>query len=294
MTDERSGFVFIGAGAVGTALAILLRDEGMQIRAVASRREASARRAAAILGGAEVVSSAVEAARLGTDIFITTPESAIGPLAQQLAEAEAVGPGCRVIHMSGALGLEPLEPVRRLGAFVGGFHPLQAFATWERGRELIPGSAIGVESLDEETRTYLFGLAARIGAHAVTIPHGSRALYHAGAVSASNYVVAALSTAMDLLEEAGIPRRHGQSMLLPLVRGAIETIPAEGSVEKALTGPVVRGDIEVVEAHLAAIEDSRPEILPFYRVLGRRALELARMRRTLTKDQDRKLDTLLD
>ncbi len=294
MTDsDRSGFVFIGAGAVGTALALLLRDEGMTIRAVASRREASARRAAAILGGAQVVNDPVEAARLGRDIFITTPDKVIPDLARALAEARAVGVGCRVIHMSGAIGLEALQPVRELGASVGGFHPLQASASWERGRDLIPGSTVGIEAPDEETRTYLFGLAARVGARPIAIPSGSRALYHAGAVSASNYLVVVFSMAVELMEEAGIRRQQAMDMLLPLARGALDTIPAEGDAIRALTGPIVRGDADVVRAHLEAIDGVRPEMMMLYKELGLKALGLARLRGTLSREREREIEDLL-
>jgi predicted short-subunit dehydrogenase-like oxidoreductase (DUF2520 family) len=293
-SEERSGFVFIGAGAVGTALAVLLRDEGMKIRAVASRRELSARRAAAILGGAQVVQSPVEAARLGRDIFITTPDETIGELAVALADAGAVESGCRVIHMSGALGLEPLAPIAAQGVSVGGFHPLQVFATWERGRELIPGSTIGIEAPDEETRTYLFGLAARVRAHPVAIPPGARALYHAGAVCASNYVVAVVAQAVDLLVETGLSSVDAIRMLMPLARGALETIPAEGDASKALTGPIVRGEIEIVRSHIDTIRATVPDALPLYLELGRKALHLARRRRTLDRKRERALEELLE
>lgn len=294
MAEPRSGFVFIGAGAVGTALAVLLRDEGLVIRAMASRREISARRASAILGSTRVVEDPIAAARLGRDIFITAPDETIGGLAQELAAQKAVEPGCRVIHMSGALGLEVLEPVRALGVSVGGFHPLQVFASWERGCELIPGSTVGIEAPEEETRTYLFGLAARIGARPVAIPTGARALYHAGAVCASNYLVAVLSTAVELLEEAGLRAADALDMLLPLARGALETIPAEGSAVKALTGPIVRGEIDVVRSHIDAIRRALPSALPLYAELGRKALALAHRRGTLSREREAELDALLD
>ncbi len=290
---ERTGFVFIGAGAVGTALAVLLRDEGMSIRAVASRRELSARRAAAILGGAQVVEDPVEAARLGLNIFISTPDETIREMAQRLARAKAVGPGCRVIHMSGAYGLEPLEPLRDTGAWIGAFHPLQVFASWERGRELIPGSTIGIEAPDEETRTYLFGLAARIGARPVAIPTGARALYHAGAVYASNYLVTVMSTAVELLREAGLGSEESLEMLMPLARGALESITTEGDAARALTGPIVRGEIDVIRSHIAAIESALPKAIPLYNELGKSALALARRRRGFRRELESRLEELL-
>jgi len=290
---ERKGFVFIGAGAVGTAMAVLLRDEGMTIRAVASRRELSARRAAAILGGAQVVEDPIEAARLGRNVFITTPDETIAELAERLAKAKAVGPGCRVVHMSGAFGLEPLEPLKATGALIGAFHPLQVFASWERGRELIPGSTIGIEAPDEETRTYLFGLAARVGARPMAIPTNARALYHAGAVCASNYLVAVMSTAVELLSAAGLDSDKALDMLLPLARGAMESITTEGDAVRALTGPIVRGEVEVVRSHINAISAAVPEAIPLYNELGRRALALARRRRELRRDREAELEELL-
>jgi predicted short-subunit dehydrogenase-like oxidoreductase (DUF2520 family) len=104
-------------------------------------------------------------------------------------------------------------------------------------------------------------------------------LYHAGAVMASNYVVALAQVARDLLVAAGVKESEALPALLPLLASAVENLGTAG-LPDALTGPVVRGDVTTVERHVAMIEAKAPAALDLYRRLGREVLEIARKKRS--------------
>jgi predicted short-subunit dehydrogenase-like oxidoreductase (DUF2520 family) len=120
------------------------------------------------------------------------------------------------------------------------------------------------------------GLAERIvhacGGHALRIAPGGKAAYHAAAVFASNYAVALLSVAERLMEQAGVDAADARPALTALAAGAVENVGARGP-EAALTGPIVRGDVETVALHLGRLSADERAL---YSLLGREALRLAR------------------
>ena len=103
---------------------------------------------------------------------------------------------------------------------------------------------------------------------------GSKVLYHASAVIASNYLVTLLNLASGLWSHLGISQDEGLKALLPLVRGTVENLEAVG-LPNALTGPIARGDVGTVKRHLAALADVAPEILSVYKELARHAIPIA-------------------
>lgn len=269
--------VFIGAGRVGTALAVHLARRGYPVLAVASRSRGSVDRFCVRLAaeGAwpEAVAGPVEAARRGEAVFITTPDQAIGEVMANLAAAGSFRPGQVVIHTSGALSSDILRPASDCGAATLSFHPLQSFATVERGIELLPGSTV---VLDGDSAGLEFGreLVAVFGGQALTIPSATKPLYHAAACLASNYLVTVLGLSLGLLARCGLPASDALRALMPLVRGTVENVAAVG-IPAALTGPVERGDIEVLRGHLAAIARSAPHVDTVYRLLGAETARLA-------------------
>ncbi len=119
------------------------------------------------------------------------------------------------------------------------------------------------------------------------------ALYHAGAVFASNYVVALVDVARSMLVAAGIPDEDAQPALWPLVASVVRNLAAVG-LPAALTGPVLRGDVASVERHLEAMAAGAPHELELYQRLGREVLRLAEAQKgPLSPDEAARLATLL-
>jgi predicted short-subunit dehydrogenase-like oxidoreductase (DUF2520 family) len=166
--------------------------------------------------------------------------------------AGSIEPGPWVAHVSGATPLAALDPHERRFSV----HPLQTF-TLARGPEQLDGAFAAVTGETEVARAAGRWLAETLGLRPFELDDGSRTLYHAGASIASNYLVTLHRAASRLFEDAGAPPEG----LVPLMTRTIEN-------GFELTGPISRGDWAVVEAHLAALHEDRPELEPMYRVLA--------------------------
>ena len=179
-------------------------------------------------------------------VLLCVPDSAIA------AVAASVSPGPWVAHVSGATPLAALAPHARRCSV----HPLQTF-TRGRGGEQLDGAWAAVTAETEEARAAGRSLAETLGLLLFDLADSARTLYHAGAVFASNYIVTLQRAASLLFESAGAP----PEALEPLMRRTIEN-------GFQLTGPIARGDWTVVDAHLAALHERRPELEPMYRALA--------------------------
>jgi predicted short-subunit dehydrogenase-like oxidoreductase (DUF2520 family) len=260
---------FIGAGTVGTALAVLLSGKGYAVVMVYSRSRASAGRLAGRVSGCRVAAGAQEVADAADLIFITTPDGVIGEVASHVEWRR----DSRVVHCSGADSTEILEPARRAGAQVGGFHPLQTFAGVERAVENIPGSTFAIEA-EEPLLTTLREMAAALGGQAIRLKASDKVVYHAAAVFASNYLVTLVKMATDLWQTFSIPADQSVPALLPLIRGTLHNIETIG-IPGCLTGPIARGDTGTIEKHLSALREKAPELLFPYKELGLQTVPIA-------------------
>ncbi len=203
-------------------------------------------------------------------VLLAVPDDAVGPVAAELASEGAVGAGHVVLHVSGLLDRKALAPLDPSGAGLGSFHPLQTIADPASAPDRFAGAYAGIEG-DERALAAGERLAAALRMHTVRLAPGAKPAYHAGAVAAANYTVALAGLAQRLAQSAGIPAPASSRMFLPLLRGAVANL--ELGPAAALTGPVRRGDVRTIRAHLAALG---PDDRELYRWLGLAALQLAR------------------
>jgi predicted short-subunit dehydrogenase-like oxidoreductase (DUF2520 family) len=212
----------------------------------------------------------------GTVVFLTVPDSAVADVASRLAAGPEIPAAVAFVHASGALELGALAPLRERHA-VGSFHPLRSFP--EPGPpEAFRGIVIAVDASSPSLLRTLNRLARDLGARPRPVDDTRRALYHAAAVFASNYVVALMRVAVSLLEEAGWSEKEAVQGLATLAEGAVANVRKQGPTA-ALTGPIRRGDAETVARHLVALAGikgpSRGRKTDLYRMLGQVALEIA-------------------
>ncbi len=179
-------------------------------------------------------------------VLLCVPDRAIPEV------AEGIDPGPWVAHVSGGTPLAALGPHTRRFSL----HPLQTF-THDRGPEQLDGAWAAIAGETEEARSTATGLAATLGLRPFALDDERRALYHAGAAIASNYLVTLRRVAGELLEASGAPA----DALEPLMRRVIEN-------GFQLTGPIERGDWETVERHRAAIAEDAPHLLDAYDALA--------------------------
>src|SRR5262245_58098796 len=261
----------VGAGRTGRTLGRLVQRAGLPLGAVTSRTLERAREAVAFIGGGTPAAGRPPG-RLSGVVLICVPDGAV----EEVASSLDVAPGTVVAHVAGSLGSEAAAGAR--GGEPGSLHPLKSFADPERAAATFAGTACAVEGTPAATET-LKELVRRLGGTPLQVAPEGKPLYHAGAVFASNYLVAIFHAAERLFEAAGVPGEEGRSALGRLAEGTLANVRAAGPAA-ALTGPVERGDDGTVARHLAALRRDRPELAGPYVTLGRMALELARPRGT--------------
>lgn len=260
----------VGAGRVGTALAVLWRRAGHRILAVAGGA-ATPERAAAHLPGVPVL-DAVAAARGAGLVLIATPDAAIAIVCEQISRAGAVGPGVVVAHASGATGLDALASARSAGATTLSIHPLQTCPTVEAAVERIPGAGFAITAASEDAYALGERLAIEAGGRPFRLADAAKPLYHAAAVFASNYLVTVTAIAHELERAAGV--EDPAAVLAPLQEATLANLERVGPAD-ALTGPAVRGDALTVARNLQALSERAPEGVRPYVALADLALELA-------------------
>jgi predicted short-subunit dehydrogenase-like oxidoreductase (DUF2520 family) len=279
-TDRRPRIGIVGAGAVGTALGVAINRAGWPVVAVASRDASRRDRFCALVLGAQALAEPAAMLDIVDLIIIAVPDDAIAAVAAQIRLRSGQG----LVHTSGALGAEVLAQALAEGGQIGSFHPLVSFtADVERSVSDIAGAAIAIEG-DDQLVALLADLATAIGGTAVRLQPGAKAAYHAAAVMASGGLVALLDAVVTLGAKAGLDEHGSLEAYGRLMEQTLANARAVG-VGAALTGPIIRGDVGTVAAHVAAIETQAPDVLEFYLAAARRQLRIAEERGSLLPDQ---------
>ena len=259
-TTGKPKVVIVGFGRLGAALAMRLKAAGWPV-AVLPRSEASVRRAAKVglkLADHEDLASAVLC-------VLAVPDSSVAVAAGVVAED--LGPDTALLHCAGALDLDAFGPVA-LKRKRGSFHPLVAISD---PRDPLADHSVALAASDRALMPVLWRMALALRMRPIEVPEARRAAYHAGAVMSAGLLVALIDAACAALCEAGVEPEAALNALLPLSASALQGIEKRG-LSKALTGPIARGDVGVVRAHLEALP---APLAAVYRLLSSRALALA-------------------
>jgi predicted short-subunit dehydrogenase-like oxidoreductase (DUF2520 family) len=282
----------IGAGRMGTALALALKAAGCQIEIVVAKHSSHARRAAKAIGGEVLGLSAEQLNHLeppdlkrfadSSLVLIATPDDAIPAVAGQVAaiikssRLRKVSSGSHIaLHTSGALSARALRPLRSAGFAVGSMHPLVSISESRSGARALGQAFFSLEG-DLAAVRGAKSLVRQLGAQSFVIQSRHKSLYHAAAVMASPHVVALFDMAQEMLGRCGVSPRRVRQVLLPLMKSTIENLSRQ-SPEVALTGTFKRGDTATARNHIdALLAEKLIDTLQTYILLGRRSLELAR------------------
>lgn len=278
----------VGAGRVGTGMAVLLDRAGHRIVAV-SGRGPTRDRASRFLPDVPFLEPA-EAARAGELVVIGVPDDEIGAIVGRIADAGAWRTGQWVAHLSGASGLDVLAPVRAAGARPLAIHPLQTFPDVASALDRLPGCAMAVTADDAEGYAVGERIADDVGARPFRLEEAERPLYHAAAVFASNYLIVCAGIAEELFREAGVP--DPRAAMMSLQRTSLENVERLGAAQ-ALTGPAVRGDAATIDRNLTALREAAPQTVASYVELCRNALELGARSGRLPQDRRAAVEEVL-
>lgn len=275
----------VGAGRLGTALAIALASRGYRIEAVVARRLGRARRAAALIdshidshidGQTRALSSAVLERLPPADItYITTPDDEIQKVAARLATIiKGDGRGRTVLHASGALSSDVLNCLRAAGCETGSMHPLISVSDSLSGAQSLRRAFYCIEGTPVARRVAR-QLVRALGGRSFSINTRDKALYHAAAVMSSGHLVALFDIATEMLRRCGLTDKQSRAALLPLVLSTVENLSQQRPA-RALTGTFARADAATVQRHLAALRaPDTDDALAAYVLLAERSLKLA-------------------
>ncbi|HEU4508404.1 MAG TPA: Rossmann-like and DUF2520 domain-containing protein [Pyrinomonadaceae bacterium] len=275
---EKPEVSIIGAGRLGTTLAVALSRRGYSILSIVSRRAQSARKAAKLLDGDPPVLAANRLNSLPpADLFlVTTPDDQIAAVAAELSNLEIESKGKpTALHTSGALSSEVLAPLRRKGWNTGSIHPLISVSDSRNGATPLQGAFWSVEG-DNAALRLGKAIVRDLEGRSFSIRPEDKPLYHAAAVMVAGNVVALFDVALEMLAECGLSRKTAHSILLPLIASTVHNLETKDPAG-ALTGSFSRGDVETIKRHIAALKSKKlDDALELYRLLGKRSLKLSK------------------
>jgi predicted short-subunit dehydrogenase-like oxidoreductase (DUF2520 family) len=245
-----------------------MRELGWRIGAVVTRNQSSARRAVRFIGAGTALVGLSRRVLASTCVLIATPDGAIEEIANELARIGGQDlQGQVVLHTSGAMDSSVLHAARSCGASVGSMHPLQTF----NGVTVPPleGKVFAIEGDPMAVRTAR-KIARALGAAPAQIEPRNKPLYHAAGALAAGHTLVLVEAAIQLLMSLGMKRTEAMRALLPMTKQVLQNYERLGP-RAAWTGPLARGDYEVVAKHLNVLQQYSPEYRDAYDALNRLA-----------------------
>jgi predicted short-subunit dehydrogenase-like oxidoreductase (DUF2520 family) len=260
----------VSAGRVGSVLGAALSGAGHVVVGVSAVSRSSLRRAAELLPDTPVLPPD-DVVRRSDLVLLAVPDDVLPDLVSGLAATGAFRAGQIVVHTSGARGVDVLAPAIAVGVLPLALHPAMAFTGRAEDVARLAAACVGVTVADETGWSVGEALVLEMGAEPVRVPSEARPLYHAALAHGANHLATLVRDAVDALERAGVV--PAERLLGPLLEAVLDNTLRHG--DRALTGPVSRGDIDTVRLHLQALAQAAPELLDPYRAQARRTADRA-------------------
>ena len=253
----------IGAGRVGAVLGAALTQAGHRVVAVSAVSQASRRRAAELLLGAELLSPPEVMSRADL-VLLAVPDDVLPGLVDGLAATGDVRVGQLIAHTSGRHGAGVLDSATRVGALPLALHPAMTFTGHREDLARLVGACFGVTA-PEPLRPIAEALVVEMGGDPQWVEEDQRVLYHAALASGANHLATLVTSSVDLLRRCGV--EEPERLLAPLLGASLDNALRSG--DAALTGPVARGDAGTVAAHVAALRAVSPDVAAAYVAMAR-------------------------
>ncbi|WP_344413491.1 Rossmann-like and DUF2520 domain-containing protein [Amycolatopsis minnesotensis] len=262
----------VSAGRVGSVFGAALARAGHTVVAASGISAASLARAERMLPDVPLLPPD-EVVRLADLVLLAVPDDALEGLVRGLVATGSIRAGQIVAHTSGAHGIAVLAPVAEAGALPLALHPVMTFTGRQEDLERIAACSVGITAADGDEAAWNVGeaLTMEMSAEPVRVPEQARGLYHAALAHGANHLVTLIADCADVLRRAGVA--NAERVLGPLLSAALDNVLRHG--DRALTGPVARGDEGTVRKHLAVLAENAPEVAPSYRTLAGRTVARA-------------------
>lgn len=265
---QKPEVALIGAGTLAMALSRPLHSSGYRITEIVARANAqSLRRARTLAQRVQSSATTIDEAGLSAGVvWICVPDDSIATVAQQIA-TQHDWRGKTVLHSSGALSSDVLEPLREKGAEIASAHPLMSFVSSSPPKlKNVPFALEGTAQALATVETII----VQVGAQPFRIGRTEKPAYHAFGFLSSPAIVALIAAAIEAGKLAGLDKKRALALMQPIVRQTIDNC-FRTSPQQAFSGPIRRGDIETIRKHLEVLR-REPNLLEVYRSLVRVAL----------------------
>jgi predicted short-subunit dehydrogenase-like oxidoreductase (DUF2520 family) len=252
---------FVGAGALASGLAKLLRAQGFTIGEIITRPLAlSRRKAGALARSVGAVAVTLGDAKLSCDLlWLAVPDATVEDVSRTLAGHAQLPPV--ILHASGALSSQAMSALAERGAHTGSAHPMMTFVAGEPPS--LQGAWFAMEGSPAAVRAAR-AIARRLGAKSFIINPGEKALYHAFGAMLSPMLAAELAAAERVGLRAGIRAQDVRHIMEPIVLRTVGNVLRKGA-GKSFSGPLARGDVDTVALHLESLAGSPESVV--YRAL---------------------------
>jgi len=263
----------IGCGNVAKTMAHLWHQSGsVEIVDVVNRSQVSADQSMAFIGAGKALSS-LSLLQLADVFVIGCGDDHIESCLDELLEQNIIQDSTIVFHFSGAKSSAVLAKANALGAKCASLHPVKSFAKPATAIETFTGTYCGLEG-DDEACEVLEKLIGSIGGHCFKVDKDKKLTYHAASLFACNYVVALQELSIRAFEQSGVERELAMKILEPIVKETTNNVFQLGTA-KALTGPIARGDHNLVAEQFAAVKEWNEDAADIYRLLGKLSVDLS-------------------
>jgi predicted short-subunit dehydrogenase-like oxidoreductase (DUF2520 family) len=260
---------FIGAGRLGTTVAMGFARAGLAVPAVASRSRASAAAFAARVPGCKVMEDPNAVVTASDIVFVTTPDDAIAHVGREVRWRAGVA----AVHCSGATEIAALAPAQEAGGAIGGFHPGASFGDPDAALAALPGCMVAIEAA-APLRECLEALAQTLGCSFFHLPPGTRGVYHGAGGFTSQFINVLFNEGVTLWSRIGIDEANARAALLRMLKSTVAAIEKSGPVQ-SMPGPVSRGDVGTIRKHVEHLGRVGAEELALYTELCRRTVKMA-------------------
>lgn len=261
---------FIGAGKVGFSLGKYLKERGTELTGYYSRSNRSAIEAAEFTD-TKSYENLADIVNDSDTLFITVPDGAIGTVWEELRNLPIKDKN--ICHCSGSISSTVFFDAEEKGASAYSIHPIYAINDKKKSYKELEKAYFSMEGSDNHLKQ-MKELFQSFGNKVIVISKDKKSLYHCAAVTVSNHIAALADLGISMLIECGFQREEAKEALAPLLEGNARSVAMLGP-EKALTGPVERGDTLTVEGHLRALKDAGEKQELIYRLLSDRLIEIA-------------------
>ena len=263
---------FIGCGKLGKTIAYLLvKNNLIQIPNIYCRTLKSCQNAIQFIGQGEICLD-LNLLKPADIYFICTPDDVIEKICKQLIEVHKPNKNAIFVHFSGLLTSDILKSARDCGYHIGSLHPIKSFALPQENIKNFEGTFCAFEGA-VYTFKLIENMFQKIGANIFTLQKEYKPLYHAAAVFSSNYLITLANIAKQCFEQAGVSGEIAKNIIVSLMQGTLNNLGKVNHISDALTGPLQRGDINSIEAHIDAL-NFNSNFKDAYGGLGKLTLEM--------------------